>query len=159
MESGQKPRKFAKLRRLVNPRSKISASNPNSPQLASIQSGQEDIHHVDEWFGDRQQVKDRYVQAATLLQEAVKTHKTQGESFDFPNLSGEMEEFNGSEFREKMNMAMVSHKNSIKNQRVWGKCGDVIQCVFTALSPFAQNFLLIARDSQAVISFSSCTDC
>ena len=151
MESSQKPRKFARFLKSINPKSKISASNPDSSQLASTQSSQTAIHDVDGEFGDRLQVKDRYVKAATLLQEAVKTH---GESFDFPNLSGEMEEFNGSEFRDKMNMAMRGHKNAIKNQGAWGKCGDVIQCMFTALSPFAQNFLLIARDSQAVILFS-----
>ena len=65
----------------------------------------------------------------------------------------EMEEFNDQEFRDKLSMAMNGYKESIKNQRAWGKCGQAIQCVFTALSPFAKNFLLIAREGQAVIPF------
>ena len=152
MENSRKTQSFTKLRSLVKRKKpKPSDSNPDSPQLESIQNTQKDTHNVDEECVDRQQVKARYVQAATFLQEAVRKHQSQGKCFDFPDLSGEMEEFNDQEFRDKLSMAMNGYKESIQNQIVWGKCGQAIQCVFTALSPFAKNFLLIAREGQAVI--------
>lgn len=148
MESNQKPRTLNKLRRFVTRKeSKISKSNPAPPKHPSIENNQV-IHDVNRELGEDQQVKARYIQATKLLQDAVAGH--QGEPFLFPDLSGEMEEFNDMEFREKLDITIDRYKTSMKNPKALEKCRYAVQCMFTALSPFAKNFLQIARDGQAV---------
>ena len=149
MESNRKPRTLEKLRRFL-PRKepKPSKSNPSSSEPPSAEDNEEVAHSVNQGMGHDQQVKARYIQAAKLLQDAVAGQ--QGESFVFPNMNGEMENFNDEEFRDKLNIAIEGYKTSMRNPKTLEKCRHAVQCVFTALSPFAKNFLSIARDGQAV---------
>jgi hypothetical protein len=154
MKNASKRRISGKFRSLINRKdSKRHAASSESPRIASIWNSrgcpglQKDVKE----FGDRQQVEDRYVQAATLLKEAVKGCQNPWESFDFLDLSGEMEEFNDSQFRDKINTVLTRFKNSINDQTAWEKCGQAVRSVFTALSPFAKSFLLIAKEGQTVI--------
>ena len=98
MENNRKTQTFNKLRNLVKRKNpKPSNSNPGSPQLESVENTQEDTHNAGEEYVDRQQVRARYVQAATLLQDAMRKNRSQEKSFDFPDLSGEMEEWDSDQ--------------------------------------------------------------
>jgi hypothetical protein len=100
--------------------------------------------------GDKQRTGRRYLEAAKLLEGAVKGQEGRWKVFDFPELKGEPDEFNDALFKDKLNMAMESKRNAIKNQTAWEKCKHVVQCSCTALSPFAKNFLIIAKEGSSV---------
>ena len=102
--------------------------------------------------GDRQRTRARYLDAAKLLEEAVKAYEGRWGSFDFPELKGEPKDFDDSLFREKINTVMDARKNEVNDQTAWAKCRHAVQCAFTAFSPFAKHFLTIAKECQAVFA-------
>ena len=67
-----------------------------------------------------------------------------------------MEDFDDSRFREKINIVLEAHKIA-ENQTGWGKCKEIVQCVFTAFSPFAKNFLDVAKDGSNLANARSVT--
>jgi hypothetical protein len=73
-------------------------------------------------------------------------------SFDFPELNGEPEDFNDSLFREKMNAVMDARESVVTDRSAWARCKHAVQCAFTAFSPFAKHFLIIAKEGQAVFA-------
>ena len=113
------------------------------------------ISLVIEDSGDRRRAKERYKQAATLLEQSIQNRQGHWESFDFQDLSGEPENLDDSQFRNKINMALAAQETSIKDRTTWSKCKYTVECIFTALSPFAKNFLIIAKEVQSVILFLS----
>jgi len=92
---------------------------------------------------------ERYREASQLLHDAVKGHQKWG-AFDFPELAGEPEGFNDSKFKEKIEEVLQAQKQAMQELSGWGKCKHLIQCAFAAFSPFAKNFLTIAKEAQQV---------
>jgi hypothetical protein len=90
------------------------------------------------------------------MEEAVKAGRPEWGSFDFPELKGEFENFNDSQFREKIASAMEARENKVNNRGAWSKCGHAVQCAFTAFSPFAKTFLTIAQQGQSVCPVCLC---
>ena len=101
--------------------------------------------------GDRQRTRTRYFDSAKLLEHAVKANEDKWGSFDFPELKGEPEDFDDSQFREKINTAIDARKKDVNDQNAWATCRNAVQCAFTAFSPFAKNFLTIATNAQSVL--------
>jgi hypothetical protein len=101
-------------------------------------------------YDDKQRATERYVEATQFLRDTVQAHKTQWGSFDYPELTGEPEDFQDSQFKAKLNAILELRKEHAKDKTPWEKCGHVIECVFTALSPFATNFLTIAKERSSV---------
>ena len=101
--------------------------------------------------GDRERTRVKYFDSAKQLENAIKSNKDKWGSFDFPELKGEPEDFDDSLFRDKMYGIIDARKKDV-DQAVWAKCMHAVQCAFTAFSPFAKNFLSIAKDVQAVCS-------
>jgi hypothetical protein len=99
---------------------------------------------------DNERCKKRYFDAVKLMEEAVKGGCPEWGSFDFPELKGEFENFNDSQFREKIATAMEARENKVNNRGAWSKCGHAVHCAFTAFSPFAKTFLIIAQQGQSV---------
>jgi hypothetical protein len=100
---------------------------------------------------DRQRTKARYETAAKELEDAVKGLENIWGSFEFPELRGELEGFDKSQFQEKINKALETREHRAKDRRAWGKCRHVLQSAFVGFSPFAKTFLTIAKDGQSVI--------
>lgn len=101
-------------------------------------------------YDDRERTRERYEAAATLLEESLKHRQGHWGSFEFPELSGEPEKINDSQFRRKIELALESRRNSVKDRTGWSKGKDIVECIFTALSPLSKNFLTIAKEGQAV---------
>src|SRR5437762_2120346 len=101
--------------------------------------------------GDRERTRIKYLDSTKQLEEAVKSNENTWGSFDFPELKGEPEDFDDSLFRENINTIIDAQKNEVNDQTSWAKCKNAVQCAFTAFSPFAKNFLSIAKDGQAVL--------
>jgi hypothetical protein len=102
---------------------------------------------------DREETKQRFVKASQTLEDALKVWKrwkyAEPGSTEFPNLAGEPERFD-DEFRNKLEKIMETRKASLKDKSIWAKSGDTIVAIFTALSPFAKNFLSVAIQGQPV---------
>jgi hypothetical protein len=156
MDSGRKPRKRDRLASLFKRRQQTSASQIASAQTAESSAQSSSPNNADS--GDRQRTKMRYLEATKLLEEAIKGRGGPLGSFDFPELKGEPGSLNDTQFREKINAALEARKNEVKDQTMWAKCSQVVQYAFTAFSPFAKNFLTIAKEGQAVPSLPCLSD-
>jgi hypothetical protein len=80
---------------------------PQTPQSTSSTSLAPAHGPTTEVYGDRERTRERYKEASNLLQDAVKRHEKWG-AFDFPELTGEPEGFNDSQFKDKINAVMQS---------------------------------------------------
>ena len=142
MEKRQKPRSSCEPVRLFKrPR--------RSPRATSTTPTSATGPPILETYGDIERTRERYKEASKLLQDAVRGHQN-WRAFDFPELVGEPEGFNDSKFKDKINEVLKSRNEAMQNLSGWGKCTHLIQCVFTAFSPFAKNFLTIAKEAQQV---------
>ena len=125
------------------------AAEEQTPQPTSTTPSVASRPPTAEVYGDRERTRERYKEASKLLQDAVKRHE-KWEAFDFPELTGEPEGFNDSQFKNKINAVLQSRKQALKDLSGWKKCEHAIQCAFTAFSPFAKNFLTISKEAQQV---------
>jgi hypothetical protein len=148
-----------KTRRKFTSLFKTQKNNPpTTPHHISTQNDHDQnpvSDAVEKDSGDRRRAKARYKEAATLLEQSVKFRQGNWGSFDFQDLSGEPESLDDSQFRNKINLALATRETSIKDKSAWSKCRYTVECIFTALSPFAKNFLIIAKDGQSVLLFLS----
>jgi hypothetical protein len=101
-------------------------------------------------YDDQRRVLSRYKEAATQLKEAIKIRRGSSDPFDFEELSDEPEDFDDAQFKNKINAILTSRETSTKDKNGWSKFTYTLECVFTALSPFAKNFLTIAKNAQSV---------
>jgi hypothetical protein len=106
---------------------------------------------VNDDYNDRQLALNRYGEAVDKLKEAIKIRKGSWGSFDFEELSDEPECLDDSQFKNKINAIMVLRETSIKDRKGWSKFTYAVECVFTALSPIAKNFLMATKGAQDVI--------
>jgi hypothetical protein len=152
MDSGQKPRKRNLISTLL--KRKGQTQRTPSPHTTSVKTNDSLAPSPrppsDAKTGDRQGTRTRYFDSAKVLEDAVKANEDKWGSFDFPELKGEPEDFDDSQFREKINTVIDARKNDVHDQNAWAKCRNAVQCAFTAFSPFAKNFLTIATNVQAV---------
>jgi hypothetical protein len=167
MERAQKPRTHERVKAFFRPKPKqpsvsqstaahtpetTCAADASEPTLVrQPQSENEELEaprSLD--VQDNERCKKRYFDAVKLMEEAVKGGRPEWGSFDFPELKGEFESFNDSQFREKIALAMEARENKVNNRSSWSKCGHAVQCAFTAFSPFAKTFLTIAQQGQSV---------
>ena len=127
--------------------SPATSSQPAAAAAVAIPSG------VAEDYGDRDRALARYKEAANLLKESIKARQGSWGSFaDLPGLTGEPGDFDDAKFRKSIDLALASKEAAIKDRRSWSKCRYTVECIFTALSPFAKNFLTIATNAQSVRS-------
>ena len=99
---------------------------------------------------DRRRTIERCQQAAKQLEDAVNGRADVWGGFDVSLLKGEPEDFNDSQFRDRVNMVLDARKDAVESRSAWAKCCRTFQCAFVAFSPFAKNFLAIAKQAQAV---------
>lgn len=62
----------------------------------------------------------------------------------------ELEDVDDSQFKIRLDSLLEANKNMVKDRTTWTKCGHTIECFFTAFSPFAKSFLMIAKEGSAV---------
>jgi hypothetical protein len=124
-----------------------------SPTAASPQDNQTS-QEVSTSYNDRQRAQTRYKEAASKLREAIKTCKGSCGSFDFGDFDDESEAFDDSEFKNKINSILTLRETLIKDRKGWSTLTYAVECVFTAFSPFAKNFLTVAKNIQSVMPFN-----
>jgi hypothetical protein len=153
MDSGQNTRKRDRLLSMF--KRKERKQQASSSKATSVQTSDVIVHRPppgDANTGDNERTRAKYLDATKLLQETVNAFEGRWGSFDFSELKGEPKDFDDSLFREKINTVMEARKNEVNDQTAWAKCRHAVQCAFTAFSPFAKNFLNIAKEGQAVFT-------
>ena len=123
----------------------------SATQTTPTQSSQETS--VPDELGDTQRTRNRYNNAAKFLQDDIKSQGgKQWQGLHLSKLEGEIHEFNDQQFRKHIDQALESQNISIKDQGSWKQCMHTMQCIITALSPFAKNFLAILSHGSSVYS-------
>jgi len=155
MDSGQNPPRRHRISTIFRRREQTQRTASPQPTSAQTDDSLAQSPHPssDAKTGDGQRTRTRYFDSAKLLEDAVKANDQKWGSFHFPELKGEPEDFDDSQFREKINNIMDARKNDINDETAWAKCKHAVQCAFTAFSPFAKHFLTIAKEVQAVCTF------
>src|SRR5438045_3487772 len=139
-----------RFRRLA---SRLKGQHTPSPITSPMSS--QDNHAsqaVNNNYNDQQQAINRYKKAAEQLKEAIKIRKGPWGSFDFEELIGEPES-DDSQFKNKINAVLASREKLINDRNRWSKFTHAVECVFTAFSPFAKNFIIATKDAQSVMPF------
>ena len=169
MKNGGKPPKRDRLKALLEWKRKDNTSpnperyqltpqrgSPTPPQIPTAGASTAiSPPPVQDRSGDSRRARTRYLEAAKALEEVVSGCKSQWGSFDFPELKGEPINPTDLQFKHKIDTVLEAQKSALKDQTAWEKCKHTIQCVFSALSPFAKNFLTIAANAQSVQSHVS----
>jgi len=100
---------------------------------------------------DTQRTRTRYTNAVKFLQDAIKAHGAESwQGIQLSTLEGEIQDLNDSNFRKHIDDALEAQNISINDQGAWEKCMHTIQCMITALSPFAKNILMILQQGSPV---------
>jgi hypothetical protein len=151
----RKPRKLG-IRSLFRRRN-------TGPSLESQSTSSQTDNNVSpgiaEDYGDRERSIARYKEAAKILKKSIEIRQGSWGSFDLSGLTGEPGDFDDAQFRNKINLALTSKEANIKDRESCSKCRYTIECLFTALSPFAKNFLTVAKNAQSVWTSFLCYLC
>ena len=102
--------------------------------------GTEEQHPL---LNDGQRTHVLYVEAAKLLQQAVKGRE-KWSIFEFREVDGQLEDFDDKDFKVKLDTAM----EAIRDEERRNKCLETVKSVFKICSSFAKNFLMITTNVQ-----------
>ena len=149
MKRDKTPRKRDRLKALLKWKGQDKTSQAPPQALTAGTSSAIGSPRVLERSGNSQRTTARYLKAAKALEEVVNGCKIQWGSFDFPKIRGEPIK-SDFQFTHEVDMDLEAHKSILKDQRAWEKCQHIVLCLFSALSPFAENFLAIAAQAQSV---------
>jgi hypothetical protein len=141
-----------KFRRLASRSKRREATPPTTSPQGN--QGLQSSSAANNKYNDRQLAQNRYKQATSHLKEVIKKHKGPWDSFDFDNEFSR--EFDDSQFITKINEVLILREKSIKDRKGWAKFTYAVECVFTAFSPFAKNFLTVAANAQSVVPNYPC---
>jgi hypothetical protein len=104
-------------------------------------------------FGDRKTTEERYKTAAKQLEDALKIRRANWKAFDIPTVSLDLSANDPiPQLREQINSTLETRRNLVENGDFWAKAKHIVERTFTAMSPFAKNFLVIAQQGAAVLS-------
>ena len=107
-------------------------------------------------FGDRKATEERYKAASKRLEDALTIRRANWKAFDIPTVSLDLCANDPiPQLREQLNLTLEARRNVVENRDFWAKGKNIVERTFTAISPFAKNFLVIARQGAAVLSVSS----
>lgn len=142
METTPKPRK---------PFKSWFRKTPNQPFINTTDRAVEGlVAECGDDYRDQIRTEERYFEAFKLLKETVRDYQGVWGSFEFDGLSGEPEFFDDAVFKSKINVALESHQNDIKDMSIFAKGKQIIESIYTSLSPLSKNLLKIAGNAQSV---------
>ena len=106
----------------------------------------------DDPYGDTKRTITRYRNALGQLEEALKRAQGNWKPFHSSEMDVIPEGDDPTQLRGAISNVLKSYETSVKSTTRWAKCKRVIEVMYTALSPFVKNILVIVVNSQAVIS-------
>jgi hypothetical protein len=119
------------------------------PESSEARQDDQSVPQTDS-FGDRRRTEIRYKEAAKELTESLKLRRTNWESFEVPKFTDISEDDLIPQLRRQINTIWVTRKDTFKDRNLWSKGKNIMERAFIAMSPFAKNFLRIAKQGQAV---------
>ena len=102
-------------------------------------------------FGDKKRTEERYKKAVLKLEESLKVRRANWETFEAPKFDDTSKDDPVPELREQINKILEVRKAPINNQDYLARGKRAIERGFKAMSPFAKNFLRVAKEGQSVI--------
>lgn len=129
---------------------KVLVHNP--PQIGTSTQATQHAPHTVVLSPDQKRTADRYRQAAKLLEEATKDRGDTWGVFNFSDLKGEPQDFNDSQFKDRLNAILEARKAAVENTTGWAKSCHAMPCAFAAFSPFATNFLTLTKGAYQSVS-------
>ena len=102
--------------------------------------------------GDRERTERRYKEAVEQLKKSVKLPRENWETFDIPdfkNLADVTDPI--PQLQDDIKKTLDARKDAFKDQSFWSKSKRITEGIFTAISPFAKNFLFVAKEGSSVL--------
>jgi hypothetical protein len=98
---------------------------------------------------DTQRTLQKYEKAKQKMKDSLKFRRNEWGSFEFPQLEKFSDQEELSTLRNEINKVLDCRrqKDTVTNQTIWSKTKKVVENIFTATSPFAKNFLTVAKDA------------
>jgi hypothetical protein len=101
-------------------------------------------------FGDRERTEERYDKAIAQLEESLKLRRPNWEALKIPDFKKLPETQSLPQLQVEIKKLLDARKTPIKAQTFWSKSKITMERIFTATSPFAKNFLQIAKEGVQV---------
>lgn len=104
---------------------------------------------VNDPYGDTNRTVTRYRESLEQLKEVLK-HARDWKAFQFSELDDIPDDNDSSKLRQAINDLFQRTEAKVKSPTRWEKCKSVIEVIYTALSPFVKNLLVMVSDSSGV---------
>ena len=116
-------------------------------QIPIPQSKLEDMIHPS---GETKRTIARYRAAVAQLNESIIYARGEWVAFQLPALEVFPEDIDSDALRQAINGMFEVREAAVQNPTVWDRCKQVIEAVYTAISPFAKCFVALAGEVQGV---------
>jgi hypothetical protein len=100
--------------------------------------------------GETQRTEQRHQEALEQLKAALMMAQGTWNGFQGYN-DGIPEDIDPSQIREAITEFFASHDRTVKSKTRWAKCKNVIERVYTAVSPFLKNILVVVTQGSGVL--------
>jgi hypothetical protein len=107
-------------------------------------------------LGDRAQTEKRYQSASQELTDALQIPRIKWGSFAVPTLDSLETNDPLPQLREYILKILEAREQKTKDKGLWSRCKSSVESAFTATSPFAKNFLIVANNAQSVSAHAKC---
>jgi hypothetical protein len=106
--------------------------------------------------GDREKTEKRYREAVEELKKSVKLPRKNWEAFDIPDFKNLADVNNPiPQLQEDIKKTLDAKKEAFKDPSFWSKSKRVTETIFMAITPFAKNVLLVAKEGSNVFPVSN----
>jgi len=146
MSSAQNLPKSSRISAIFKRQRGGSSSMPNQ-HLASVNQDESESAIP---TSDKERMRERHLKAMSLLEDALKVGNEMWGNFEILKLEGELENVNLTEFKEKLEALCQSYSQKRNCDRL-AQCVHVVERCFRVFSPFAKNFLSIAKEAAQVV--------
>ena len=142
-------RKLSKaLREKHSPEINDTHSQPGNATSSSPPPAYTEV--VEDVYRERQRTGGRHKEASEQLKAALKVARGTWKGFQASE-NTISENLDPTQIRQGISEFFASHEKVVKSKSRWAKCKKVIEKVYTSISPFLKNLLIIATQGSAVI--------
>jgi hypothetical protein len=125
-----------------------------APQPANLTSSQsldnsQAITNASTDLGDKERTKKRYEEAANRLKDSLNLCQGNWQPFEIPKFD-DIPNNVLPQVQEAIEGMINARENSMKNPDFWSKKKYIVKRVFSAVCPFAKNFLQVAKEGSSV---------
>jgi hypothetical protein len=130
--------------KVTQPQPQSGNGTSQSPPPAYTEIADEDV------YGEAQRTQDRHKDASEQLRAALKAAEGTWKAFQGSE-DTVPENVNPAQIRQAISEFFASQEKAVKDKSRWAKCKKVIEKVYTTISPFLKNVLVIVTQGSGVI--------